>query len=87
MRVSMKDITLMVQGDDRVWIDLDTFIVYLRGVEVEGKSHAADAREQGDPHKYSAALAVSDVMRQVADSLTLAGIEARERMRSRRGAG
>lgn len=84
MLVSLKDITLMVQGDDRVWVDCDSMIVYLRGVETEGRDHGEAAKAAGDPWKYTAASAVSDALRQIADSLTLAGMEARETMRGRR---
>ncbi len=80
----LKDITLMVQGDDRVWLDCESMIVYLRNVETEGHEHGQAAKAAGDPWKHTAALAVSDALRQIADSLTLAGMEARETMRSRR---
>ncbi len=80
----MKDITLMVMGDERVWIDLDSLIVYFRGVEAEAERHSKHAQAHGESLKYSAASAVGDATRQIADSLTLAGMEAREQMRSRR---
>lgn len=80
----VKDITIMVQGDDRVWLDADSITAYLRMCEQQAKGHAATARESGDPNVYVAATAVSDAMRQVADGIVVTCMEAREHVRGRR---
>jgi hypothetical protein len=81
------ELTLVVQSGDRVWIDLDSLVVYLRFVVDEGQKRAAEAYADGDPYIYAASMASQDIIRQIADHLVVTGMEAQEEMRSRSGFG
>lgn len=79
----MSALTLMVMADQRVWVDADSLVTYLRGLEEQGLDQAEQARDEGLPHKFVAALAVKDAVRQIADSVILTTMEAREEVSSR----
>lgn len=79
-----KDITLMVQGDHSVWVNADSMIEYLRKVVEEGRGHGRIAYDRGDPYTYTAAMAVSDAVQQIADGLAVTCMEAHETVRGKR---
>jgi hypothetical protein len=81
----MSDLTLIVQGDGAVWIEAESLISYFRDAEAKGKRLALD-EVAGSPVAYAAAMATTDVMRQIGDSLVLTCMQARETMAERRGA-
>ena len=77
------DLTLMVMPDHRVWIDADSMIAYLRYLERQGADHALKARDIGNTSSFIGAVAVKDALGQVADSVVLTSMEAREEVGSR----
>lgn len=70
--------------DNRIWIDSDSLISYLRDVEQQAALHSHDAEEHGDYRKALAAYSVRDSIRQIADGLVLTAMVANDTMRSRR---
>lgn len=74
----------MVMPDHRVWIDADSMVEYLRMVQQQGQDEAAKAHENGESYQYAGAMAVQDVIRQIADSLVVNGMAAREEIAGRR---
>lgn len=70
--------------DNRIWIDSDSLISYLRDVEIQAGLHFNNAEEQGDYRKALAAYSVGDSIRQIADGLVLTAMVANDTMRSRR---
>ena len=84
MHVSVKDLTMMVMPDLRVWIDADSMVEYLRVVQREGQGQADSAYAAGETYQYAAAMAVQDFLRQMADSIVVTGMAAREEVRGRR---
>ena len=80
----MSDLTLMVQGDNTVWMEADSVIQYFRLAEEQGKSLAGEYFPD-DLVSYAAAMATADAFRQVADSLVLTCLQARTEMGDRRG--
>lgn len=80
----MRDLTLMVMPDGRVWIDADSMVDYLRSVEQQGIGEATRACNRGEALQYAGAMAVQDIVRQIADSLVVNGMAAREEIAGRR---
>lgn len=73
------DITMMVEpGGSRVWVEVESFVEYLRATERRGVSQAQDALADRDALTYAGLTAVHDTLRQIADSLTVTALEARE---------
>jgi hypothetical protein len=70
--------------DNRIWIDSDSLISYLRDVEIQAGLHLDHAEEQGDYRKALAAYSVGDSIRQIADGLVLTAMVANDTIRSRR---
>lgn len=77
----MNDLTLMVMPDQRVWIDSDSIITYLRAVQCQARNHASAAYSGGESYNYAGAMAVHQIIEQIADSIVLTGIEARDRIK------
>lgn len=75
---------LILAIDDRIWIDSDSLIAYLRDVESQAAIHSHLAEEEGDYKKAIAAFSVGDSIRQIADGLVLTAMVANDTMRSRR---
>ena len=70
--------------DNRIWIDSDSLISYLRDVETQAIQHLSNAEEQGDYKEAIAAYSVGDSIRQIADGLVLTAMVANDTIRSRR---
>lgn len=83
--VKGNELTLMVQPDGRVWIDADSMVDYFRRVEAHGHHHSRSALAAEDYPTYAAAYGTAESIRQIADSLILTMMEAREEVGSRRG--
>lgn len=70
--------------DDRVWVDCESLVGFLRGMQ----EHAALTAEQAELHRdgrvHVASWAVSDALRQVADGLVLTQFSAHEEFANRR---
>lgn len=80
----MKDLTMMVMPDEKMWIDSDSLVSYLRMVQQQAQDQADVAYGRGETHHYSAGMAVQDIIRQIADNIVVTGIAAREEIRGRR---
>lgn len=77
-------ITMMVEpGGQRVWIECDAFVEYLRMVERNGIAAAVVAYEKRDSLTYAGLMAVQDTVRQIADSLVVTSMEAQDTVRGR----
>lgn len=70
--------------DDRIWVDSESLITYLRDVEETADKHYKEARVDGDERKAVAAYSSGDIVRQIADGLVLTTMYAGETIRSRR---
>lgn len=75
---------LVLALDDRIWLDSDSLISYLREIERQANAHYADAEVELDEHKAVAAYSTGDMVRQIADGLVLTTIAAAETIRGRR---
>lgn len=80
----MKDLLLMVMPDDRVWVDSESFVRYLRAVQDEASAHASAAREDDHVLQFAGVMAVHDILGQIADGIVLTQMEAVEELRGRR---
>jgi prenyltransferase beta subunit len=78
--MSVKDLTLMVMPDRKVWIDSESLISYMRMIQRQAGAQAAEAHGVGDFHGYAAAVAVDSMMQQMADSLQVTALSAIDRM-------
>jgi hypothetical protein len=79
--VPSHDLIFAVQSE-RMWVDVNSLIGFLRSVVEDGRAEARAAFEADQMFQYAAAMAVQDIIRQIADHLTVTEIEAQERMRS-----
>ena len=76
----MKDLTLMVMPDRKVWIDTESLIEYLRMVQRQAGAQAAQCHGAGDFTGYAAGVAVDGMMQQIADSLQVTALSAIDRL-------
>ena len=76
-------VTVMVMPDGRIWLDALTTIDYFRRAEKQAQVKSQECAAQNSRDGVVAAAAIEDVMRQIADSLTLTSMEAGEEVRSR----
>jgi len=74
------DLTLMVMPDRKVWIDCECLVSYLRMIQRQADAHGCSASDSGDTHSYAAAMGVSGMLQQIADSLDVTALSALERM-------
>lgn len=84
MHVPLDAKVLVLAMDDRIWVDSESLIMYLREVEETAMKHYADAREENDNYKAVAAYSSGDAIRQITDGLVLTTMHAGETIRSRR---
>lgn len=82
--MSVKDLTMMVMPDERMWIDSDSLVEYLRMVQQQANDQAEAAYTAGKMPQYAAGMAVQDILRQIADNIVVTGMAAREEIRGRR---
>lgn len=75
---------LVLALDDRIWLDSDSLISYLREIERQANAHYADAENRLDRPTAVAAYSTGDMVRQIADGLVLTTIAAAETIRGRR---
>lgn len=75
---------MMVEPSGRVWIECDSFIDYLRIVEVSGRERAVAEFERQEMLNYAGLMAIQDTIRQIADSLVVTSMEAQDKMRGGR---
>lgn len=79
-----KDMVMMVEPSGRVWIDSDSFVEYLRAIELRGRDKAAVEMQAGEVVNYAALMAIQDTVRQMADSIVVTAMEARDKMKEGR---
>ena len=75
---------LILATDDRIWLDSESLIAYLREVEEQATLFLEQAQDEGDYQKAIAAYSVGDSIRQITDGLILTAMVAGDRIRSRR---
>ena len=86
MQVPLEQQSVLVMLlDDRVWIDSNTLISYLRIVEDQASRHIEEAIEASDKGKEFAAFGGREVARQIADGIVLTTMTANEEIRAKRG--
>lgn len=79
-------ITMMVEpGGQRVWIETNAFVEYLRMIERKGADQAAAAYEARDLVTYAGLMAIQDTVRQIADSIVVTAMSAQDAVRSGHG--
>jgi hypothetical protein len=78
---------LVLSVDNKIWLDSDSLISYLRNVEEQARSHFNAAQINGDDRAAAAAFSVGDSVRQIADGLVLTTMVASDKIRSRRESG
>ena len=81
MSLDDQDMVMMVEPSGRVWIEVDSFVEYLRTIEVRGRDQAVEHFEQRDMFTYTGLMAIQDTIRQIADSLVVTSMEAQDKMR------
>ena len=77
---------LILAVDDRIWIDSESLIAYLRGVEAQAGMFLKQAEQEADYQKAVAAYSVGDSVRQITDGLVLTALVAGDQIRSKRAA-
>lgn len=82
--MSIDSNVLILAIDDRIWLDSDSLIAYLRNVEDQARGYLDEAEKMGDQRKAIASFSVGDSIRQIADGLVLATLVAGDTVLSRR---
>jgi hypothetical protein len=70
--------------DDRIWLDADTLVLYLRDIEEQAAVHLSEARNDGYYPNVVAAHSARELARQIADGIVLTSMMAAEKLRTRR---
>ena len=79
MPIDTSQIMMMVEpGNNRVWIECDAFVEYLRMVERKGHATLAAHGDPPDPKMYAVLMAIQDTVRQIADSLVVTAMSAQD---------
>jgi hypothetical protein len=77
---------MMVEpGGQRVWIETNAFVEYLRMIEQKGTEQAAAAYEAKDLVTYAGLMAIQDTVRQIADSIVVTAMSAQDSVRGGHG--
>lgn len=77
---------MMVEpGGQRVWIETNAFIEYLRMIERKSSAQATAAYEARDLVTYAGLMAIQDTVRQIADSIVVTAMSAQDAVRSGHG--
>ena len=84
--MSINNDLLILAVDDRIWIDSESLIAYLRGVEAQAGMFLEQAKQEEDYQKAVAAFSVGDSVRQITDGLVLTALVAGDQIRSKRAA-
>ena len=86
MQVPLEQQSVLVMLlDDRVWIDSDSLISYLRNIEDQASEHIEEAKQASDTGTEVAAFGGREVVRQIADGIVLTTMTANEEIRAKRG--
>lgn len=70
--------------DDRVWLDSDSLVAYLREIERQAQEYMQAAREDHDDARAVAAYSSGEMVRQIADGLVLTTMVANDKLRAKR---
>jgi len=73
---------MMVEPNgQRVWIESNAFVEYLRMIERKSSGQAVSALEARDVVTYAGLMAIQDTVRQIADSIVVTAMSAQDAMR------
>lgn len=75
---------LVLAMDDRIWVDSDSLVAYLREIERMAHSHMESAQACEDDVRAVAAYSSSEMVRQIADGLVLTTMIAHDKIRAKR---
>jgi hypothetical protein len=82
--MSLDTSVLVLAMDDRIWVDSDSLIEYLREVERQAQEHLVLAQERQDQPTAVAAYSSGEMVRQIADGLVLTTMVAHDKIRTKR---
>lgn len=75
---------LVLAMDDRVWLDSDSLVAYLREIERQAHAHMENAQRDKDEARAVAAYSSGEMVRQIADGLVLTTMVASDKIRAKR---
>lgn len=75
---------LVLAMDDRVWLDSDSLVAYLREIERQAHEHMENAQQNRDEARAVAAYSSGEMVRQIADGLVLTTMVASDKIRTKR---
>ena len=75
---------LVLALDDRIWVDSDSLISYLREIEILARDHMELAKLHDDAERAVAAYSSGEMVRQIADGLVLTTMVANDKLRAKR---
>lgn len=84
MHMPLDTSVLVLSLDDRIWLDSDSLLAYLREIERQAEEQMESAREHEDDVRAVAAYSSSHTVRQIADGLVLTVMVAGDKIRTRR---
>lgn len=84
MHMPLDSSVLVLAMDDRIWLDSETLISYLREIESQAQHHMQAAQTREDQSTAVAAYSSGEVVRQIADSLVLTTMVAGDRIKEKR---
>ena len=82
--MSLDASVLVLAMDDRIWVDSDSLIGYLREVERQANEHMTLAQSRQDEATAVAAYSSGEMVRQIADGLVLTTMVAHDKIRTKR---
>ena len=82
--MSLDTSVLVLVMDDKIWVDSDSLIGYLREVERQATEHVAVAKSREDEATAVAAYSSGEMVRQIADGLVLTTMIAHDKIRAKR---
>jgi Mg2+ and Co2+ transporter CorA len=75
---------VVLATDDRIWLDADSVVAYLRLLQQKSDDMKRVALEHNAIPQAHIAYAVGDILRQIADGFVLTSMTAAEAVRERR---
>lgn len=75
---------LVLAMDDRIWVDSESLIAYLREIEQQAHRHMELAQDREDQPTAVAAYSSGEMVRQIADGLVLTAMVAGDRIKEKR---
>ena len=84
MHMSLDASVLVLAMDDRIWLDSDSLVAYLREIERQAQEHMHTAQRDHDEARAVAAYSSGEMVRQIADGLVLTTMVAGDKIRAKR---